>query len=111
MSADFSSSFQSYLTSHSDEISRDAHLLTLLNPIFGLANAKRYETWKLSSDMRYFEASNLIAQMFESPSPLLKELGATLVEEGYDAISASDVFPQDVVDDQMKLIYFIMESI
>lgn len=110
MRIDFSSQFQTYLTSHSEDIAHDAHLLSILSPLFGLANPEDYERWRLSSDLRYFEASNLIARMFQSSSALLRELSASLIAEGYDSIPADD-FPMEVVEDQMKLIFFILEDL
>lgn len=103
----FQQCFQQYLSVYSEEIADNEHLLTLIAPLYGLANPGNYETWKLSSDLRYYEASHLTYCMISDPSlpAELKGLGESLQEHGYDPIRASGTFSEETVRDQLKLIY------
>ena len=91
------------------EISRDSYLLGLISPLYGLANRDTYMQWKLSNDMRYYEASNLIEHMLcARPLPQsLHRLAESFLADGYDAIHGAD-FNSRSVDDQVLLIYRIL---
>lgn len=106
----FQQCFQQYLSVYSEEIAKDERLLTLIAPLYGLANHQNYENWKLSSDLRYYEASLLTYRMShdENLPAQLRELGESLQENGYDAISSAGDFSEEIVRDQLKLIYTML---
>ena len=103
--------FQKYLSLYSAEFAADERLLTLLVPLYGLTNGSTYENWKLSSDLRYYEASNLVYRMMhdENLPGELKELGGALLVKGRDAIPAGyGEFAEETVQGQLKLIYAML---
>ena len=103
--------FQKYLSLYSTEFAADEHLLTLLVPLYGLTNISTYESWKLSSDLRYYEASNLVYRMLhdESLPGELKELGGAFLVNGCDAVPAGPgTFAEETVQGQLKLIYAML---
>ena len=106
----FQQYFQQYLSIYSEEIAENEYLLTLIAPLYGLTNHEYYENWKLSSDLRYFEASLLVYRMVHDPSlpEELKALGESMEENGYEGISSAGTFAEETVTDQLKLIYTML---
>ncbi len=103
--------FQKYLSLYSAEFAADERLLTLLVPLYGLTNGSTYENWKLSSDLRYYEASNLVYRMLhdEGLPGELRELGGALLVNGCDAVLAGPgTFAEETVQGQLKLIYAML---
>ena len=103
--------FQKYLSLYSAEFAADERLLTLLVPLYGLTNGTTYDNWKLSSDLRYYEASNLVYRMLhdEGLPGELRELGAALLVNGRDAVLAGPgTFAEETVQGQLKLIYAML---
>lgn len=101
--------FQKCLSTYRQEIASNAFLLSLIGPFYGLCDYNVYEGWKLSSDMRYFEASNLIYTLQNTPGlpEDLVLLAEDFLEQGYDAINSQD-FPEETVKEQIKFIYTIL---
>ena len=107
----FRSNFEQCLGLFRQEIAGDSALLTLSTPFYGLYDPSVYEKWKLSSDLRYFEASNLLYVMKNTTSlrEELKELAAEFIAEGYDAIASPDL-DSKLIKEQLKLIYIILRG-
>lgn len=105
----FCSNFRQYLRHHSSDLCNNEGLLEILNPFYGLSDYETYENWKLRSDMRYYETSNLIYALSNSTdNPSFGELFEELCENGYDAY-ASEEFKLGVVNDQLKLIHYLLD--
>ena len=102
----FRECFQQCLSTYRQEIASNAFLLSLIGPFYGLCDYNVYEGWKLSSDMRYFEASNLIYALkhTEALPEELVQLADDFMANGYDAGSSPD-FPEETVREQIKFIY------
>ena len=111
MKQHFQEGFQQYLSTYRQEIASDAYLLTLISPLYGLADDATYEDWKLSNDLRYYEASNLIYELQNNESLLscLREFGDALVAAGYDAIHGHD-FDEETLKAQLKMIYVMLTT-
>lgn len=107
----FRDNFQKCLSTYRQEIAANAFLLSLIGPFYGLCDYSVYEGWKLSSDMRYFETSNLIYYLQNTPAlpDDLIQLGNDFVTQGYDAVSSQD-FAQETVKEQLKFIYTILRG-
>lgn len=107
----FTDGFRQYLSRHHREIARDPHALALIQPLYGLADTATYESWKLSNDLRYYEASNLVHELLSSTtSPVcMQELALTLESSGYDDLFNRD-FDRRIVTDQVRLIYKILTA-
>lgn len=111
MKQHFLEGFQQYLSTYRQEIASDTFLLTLIPPFYGLADDATYEEWKLSNDLRYYEASNLLYELLHNESllPCLHEFANALLEAGYDAIPSHD-FDKNTIKEQIKLIYMILTT-
>jgi len=111
MKQHFQEGFQQYLSTYRHEIASDAFLLTLISPLYGLADDATYEDWKLSNDLRYYEASNLVFELLNNDSllPCFREYADELVAAGYDAIHGHD-WDEETVKEQLKLIYVMLNS-
>ena len=107
----FRENFQQCLSTYRQEIAGNAFLLSLIGPFYGLCDYQVYEGWKLSSDLRYFEASNIIYALKHTPSlpEDLVALADDFVAQGYDLISSQD-FPEETVKEQIKFIYTIIQG-
>lgn len=107
----FRECFQQCLSTYRQEIASIAFLLSLIGPFYGLCDHTVYEGWKLSSDIRYFEASNLIYALknTESLPQELVELADDFISQGYEALSSQD-FPIETVKEQIKFIYTILQG-
>ena len=107
----FRECFQQCLSTYRQEIASNAFLLSLIGPFYGLCDYNVYEGWKLSSDIRYFEASNLIYALknTESLPQELVELADDFISQGYEALSSQD-FPIETVKEQIKFIYTILQG-
>lgn len=107
----FRECFQQCLSTYRQEIASNAFLLSLIGPFYGLCDYNVYEGWKLSSDIRYFEASNLIYALkhTESLPPDLTELADDFIDQGYESLSSQD-FPTETVKEQIKFIYTILQG-
>ena len=107
----FRECFQQCLSTYRQELASNAFLLSLLGPFYGLCDYNVYEGWKLSSDIRYFEASNLIYALknTESLPPELAALADDFVAQGYESLSSQD-FPVETVKEQIKFIYNILQG-
>ena len=107
----FRDNFQRCLEQFRQEIAGDTSLLALLNPFYGLYDPAVYEQWKLTSDMRYFEAANLIYIMdtFHSMPSELTLLAEEFLAAGYDALPGPDFDPA-LIKEQLKLIYMIVRG-
>lgn len=107
----FRECFQQCLSTYRQEIASDAFLLSLIGPFYGLCDYNVYQGWKLSSDMRYFETSNLIYALknTEGLPPELVELADDFMSQGYDLSSSAD-FSTDTVKEQIKFIYTILHG-
>lgn len=107
----FRDNFQRCLELFHLEIASDSALLALVNPFYGLYDPAVYERWKLSSDLRYFEASNLLYVMKnESALPEdMKKLAQDFIDAGYDILLSQDFSP-DLIKEQLKLIYMIIRG-
>ena len=111
MNRQFQEQFHRYLSRNRYELSRDSYLLNLISPMYGLASPSTYRQWKISNDLRYYEASHLVNQMLCTkplPKPL-HELAEALLNTGYDALFDPELNPRSV-DDQIRLIYFILSQ-
>lgn len=106
----FCNSFRCYLTQHSSDLCHDENLLEMLNPFYGLSDFGTYENWKLRSDMRYYETSNLIYALKKHipMNPLFEQLYEEFCHNGYDA-HASEEFNAGIVTNQLKLISYLLE--
>ena len=107
----FRENFQKCLSIYRQEIASNAFLLSLIGPFYGLCDYNVYEDWKLSSDMRYFEASNLIYALKNTeglPADLVK-LADDFQEQGYEINSSPD-FAEETVKEQIKFIYTILRG-
>lgn len=107
----FRENFQKCLSTYRQEIASNAFLLSLIGPFYGLCDYNVYEDWKLSSDMRYFEASNLIYALKNTeglPSDLI-ELADDFTKQGYEINSSPD-FAEETVKEQIKFIYTIIRG-
>lgn len=107
----FRENFQKCLTTYRQEIASNVFLLSLIGPFYGLCDHNVYEGWKLSSDMRYFEASNLIYALKNTeglPEDLV-QLAEDFIAQGYDTLSSQD-FPAETVKEQIKFIYTILRG-
>ena len=111
MDRQFQDRFRRYLSKNRNEISRDSYLLNLISPLYGLADPRTYRQWKLSNDLRYYEASHLINQMLcRDPLPKqLHQLAESLLNSGYDALFDPQ-FSACSVEDQILLIYRILSQ-
>ena len=107
----FRECFQQCLSTYRQEIASNAFLLSLIGPFYGLCDYNVYEGWKLSSDIRYFEASNLIYALknTESLPPELTALADDFIVQGYESLSSQD-FPIETVKEQIKFIYTILQG-
>ena len=107
----FRECFQQCLSTYRQEIASNAFLLSLIGPFYGLCDYNVYEGWKLSSDIRYFEASNLIYALknTEALPAELAELADDFIAQGYEALSSQD-FPIETVKEQIKFIYTILQG-
>ncbi len=107
----FRENFQQCLSTYRQEIASDAFLLSLIGPFYGLTDYSVYEGWKLSSDIRYFEASNLVYCLEHTPAlpEDLQQLAADFIENGYEAIRSQD-FSEETVKEQIKFIYTILRG-
>lgn len=107
----FRENFQRCLSIYRQEIASNAFLLSLIGPFYGLCDYNVYEGWKLSSDIRYFETSNLIYALkhTESLPEDLVALADDFVAQGYDTISSPD-FPEETVREQIKFIYTVLRG-
>ena len=107
----FRECFQQCLSTYRQEIASNAFLLSLIGPFYGLCDYNVYEGWKLSSDIRYFEASNLIYALknTEALPSELAELADDFIAQGYEALSSQD-FPIETVKEQIKFIYTILQG-
>lgn len=109
MYSQFCENFRLYLKFHSDDLSKNEYLLSLLEPFYGLCNYNTYENWKLSSDIRYYELSNLIYHL-ENDSPTFvgfEKFYSQLCELGYDS-HQSDEFDKDKLEEQLKLLNILL---
>ena len=106
----FRQCFQQYLSTYSEEIVEDEHLLNLFAPLYGLANEQRYEIWRTSNDLRYYEVGYLLHCMLrdESLPQELHDLGDSLLEHGYDEIPSIGASTEETVQGQLKLIYTML---
>ena len=104
----FRQNFQQYLSLYRQELATNPFLLNVISPFYGLSDFAIYEEWKLSNDLRYYEASNIIHELTDNTSlpTYLRNLGNSFLEHGYDSIAGSD-FDPDVVKEQMKLLYMM----
>lgn len=111
MKQHFREGFQQYLSTYRHEIASDAFLLTLITPFYGLADDATYEDWKLSNDMRYYEASNLLYECLNNESllPCFRDYADSMITTGYDAIRGND-FDEETVKEQLKLIYVMITT-
>lgn len=107
----FRECFQQCLSNYRQEIASNAFLLSLIGPFYGLCDYNVYENWKLSSDIRYFEASNLIyALKYTEALPAeLTELADDFIAQGYECLGSQD-FPMETVKEQIKFIYTILQG-
>ena len=107
----FRECFQRCLSTYRQEIASNAFLLSLIGPFYGLCDYSVYEGWKLSSDIRYFEASNLIYSLkhTEALPAELVQLADDFVAQGYESLSSQD-FPIETVKEQIKFIYTILHG-
>lgn len=105
----FRSRFSDNLKLYRLKIASSPFLLSLIGPFYGISDHNVYDKWKLSSDMNYFEVSNLIDAMEKSPSPSLKEMAEDLTREGYDKAPSADFNPQKV-EEQLALIRAILSD-
>lgn len=107
----FRECFQQCLGTYRQEIASNAFLLSLIGPFYGLCDYNVYEDWKLSSDLRYFEASNLIYSLkhTEALPPELAALADDFIAQGYESLSSQD-FPAETVKEQIKFIYTILHG-
>ena len=105
----FRSRFSDNLKSYRLKIASSPFLLSLIGPFYGISDHEVYDKWKLSSDMNYFEVSNLIDAMEKSPSPSLVQMARDLVSEGYDKTPSADFDPRKV-DEQLALISAILSD-
>ena len=107
----FRECFQQCLSTYRQEIASNAFLLSLIGPFYGLCDYNVYEGWKLSSDIRYFEVSNLIYALkhTESLPSELTELADDFIAQGYESLSSQD-FAAETVKEQIKFIYTILQG-
>jgi hypothetical protein len=107
----FRENFQRCLEVFHSEIASDSKLLSLLPPFYGLHDQSVYESWKINSDLRYFEASNLIHYMAQHPGlpDDMQKLAQDFIDAGYDSLSSPD-FGEDLIKEQLKLIYMILRG-
>ncbi len=107
----FKNNFSQCLNLFHQEIARSSDLLTLISPLYGLNDFQVYESWKLSSDIRYYEASNLIYVLKNTEGlpedlPLLAD---AFVQAGFEALYSPD-FDPEIVKKQIMLIYMIVRG-
>lgn len=102
----FCENFRQYIKEHSSSLYHNAELLNILEPFYGLSDYDTYNKWRLRSDLRYYEASNLIYRLAERMD--LAELDAfyqELTSKGYDSYNSTDFDNEDKLSEQIKLIY------
>lgn len=103
--------FHEYLKLNKQDLCHDDYKLALLEPLYGICSIDTYEKWKDNSDMRYYEASNLIYHLNQNhqSTSVYTNLIQELCNSGFDSIG-SQYFSIDNVNEQLKLISYLLES-
>ncbi|WP_105618877.1 hypothetical protein [Vallitalea okinawensis] len=106
---EFCMNFKQYLRHHSSNLCKNKELLEILGPFYGLSNFDTYENWKLRSDIRYYETSNLVHHLSTNIDqyPAFEMFYQELCDQGYDA-HKSEEFLSDIIVDQLKLINLLL---
>lgn len=107
----FRSQYSEDLKLYRLKIASSPFVLSLSEPFYGFLDQATYDKWKLSSDINYFEASNLIFQMTrpDVESDNIRQMGQDLISEGYDSIENPD-FDKEKVDEQIALIRMVFTN-
>lgn len=102
--------FRDYIKEQSNKLYNNEQLLSILEPFYGLCNYNTYDEWRLRSDLRYYETSNLIYRLTEKMDyQKLQNLYAELKDQGYDAYESSD-FDEQKLTEQIELILNLIKD-
>lgn len=111
MIEEFRENFRTGLAANRTELAQNGAVVTMMEPLFGLLDENTYNNWKMTSDMRYVESSNLIRAMKErDDSPILKQLAEDLLGTGYDTAVSPDFDPEQV-QSQLNIIEAIASNL